>query len=125
MTVMGDSYNINTGGGNFVGSVHGSYVQGDSIVYQNEDSIDLNQGERAIIVQIEELVASLRRVHKMEAATAQTHVANALVKQAKGNENSEKRLVSLSKWVATEASSGLVGDAAAAVVKLALGLLCL
>lgn len=117
---MSDQYNITTGGGNYIGSIQGNYIQGNYVNNSVEDnSINLNQDFSHVVASIEALLAQLQ-AQGYGSADAQRKVADTLVAKVQHEPSRKERLI---KFLGNSAASGLVGDGAVEVVRLALRLL--
>lgn len=106
------SRNINTGGGNYIESNSGTYVEGDYI--------NMSQNLTQAASSIEDLVN--QRVQKQEVTVdvAQQQVANDLATQAQENPTVMGKLVKWGQSLANDAAKATVGDVAKGTVKLAL-----
>ena len=104
---MNGDRNINTGGGNYIESNSGIYVEGDYI--------DLNQDLSQAASQIQKLLEQLKN-QGVSTNIAQEKIANNIAKQAQNNPNIKAKLI---KWGQSLGNS-TVSDVIKGIVKLAI-----
>ena len=105
------SRTINTGGGNYIESIDGNYIQGNFI--------NLSQDLTQAAAQIQDLLTQLQ-TQGATVETAQQKVATDLANEAKANPTMMGKLVGWGQGLAQEASKKTVGDVVAGTVKLGL-----
>jgi uncharacterized protein YjbI with pentapeptide repeats len=106
------SRNINTGGGNYIESNSGTYVEGDYI--------NMSQNWTQATSSIEDLVNQRVQQQGVTVNVAQQQVANDLATQAQENPTVMGKLVKWGQSLANDAAKATVGDVAKGTVKLAL-----
>jgi hypothetical protein len=109
--VMSGERHINTGGGNYIESNSGVYVQGNYL--------DMGQDLIQAATQIQDLVEQLQK-RGMTVDVAQEHVAQDIATQAQSNLAVKNKLVKWGQSLGDAAAKATVSDVVKGVVKLAL-----
>lgn len=117
---MSGDRNINTGGGNYIHSLKGNYIQGD---YIQGNSIDVDQDFSQVVTHIQQRLIQLQDEKIYSSEEAQRIVATELANQAKNQPTLKQKLITLGKYVRDGIANGLIGQAAVEVVTIALKLL--
>ncbi|MEP0870054.1 hypothetical protein NDA01_09580 [Trichocoleus desertorum AS-A10] len=117
---MSGDRSINTGGGNYIHSLKGNYIQGN---YIQGNSTEVNQDFSQVVIHIQQRLAQLQDERKYSSEESQRIVATELANQAKSQPALKQKLITLGKYVRDGVANGLIGQAAVEVVKIALQLL--
>lgn len=112
--MAGDRF-INTGGGNY-----NEFIQGDSVNVQG-NYVNITQDLAQAAAQIQQLLIQLQAQGDTQ-KTAQEKIANQLANQAKTQPEYRQKLSQISRYLGDAAANGIIGEAALAVLRMALGL---
>lgn len=124
---MSGNNTINTGGGNYNPSIYGDNIQGFHVQgnyvrgnHVENRLIDINQEPSEVATQIQQRLLKLQTEGKLSLGEAKAITASELATQAKARPTLQQRLEQVFNYVQEAATTGLIGEAAVEVVKLAL-----
>ncbi len=111
---------------NISGGTYNEYIQGDAVNVQGNyinqgASINLNQDLSQIATQIQQRLIQLQ-AQGDSLEVAQCKVASQLADQAKKQPETKHQLANVGKSIGNSAVSGIIGEVAVTVLKMALGL---
>ena len=126
---MSGNNTINTGGGNYNPSIYGDNIQGFHVQgnyvrgnHVENRFIDINQEPSEVAIQIQQRLLNLQTEKKLSLEQAKTITASEIATQVQARPTLQQRLGKVFQYVQEAATTGLIGEAAVEVVKLALQL---
>ncbi len=126
---MSGNNTINTGGGDYNPSIYGDNLQGFHVEgnyvrgnHVENHFIDINQEPPEVATQIQQRLLKLQTEGKVSLGEAKAITASELATQVQTRPTLKQRLNKVFQYVQEAATTGLIGEAAVEVVKLALQL---